>query len=833
MSDTSPLLPAPDVLLRQHFDLAVDLFCIGHPDGSIRRANPAAEQALGYSEQQLQGRAFMDLVHPEDRRRVLRAVASQKRGSPTRSIDVRHQCSDGTYTRIAWSAWYQSQTDLIYAVGRDVTASYRNQLQQRLSEQISDQLWAMREERDLAGVLATIRIALEQLEIPFSACGINHVDDTVSPPVVRAHSMETDGNWQETDAEGVRVILRSWLEETVLYRRDVQTEDTFNEREIFERLFDNAVRSVVDVPFSHGTLAVNSTEPEAFDRRDIASLKHFAGLLSQAFRRSEDLRDLRRRNQALEDEVSRREMAESEAQQAQEIAEVANRSKSAFLANTSHEIRTPLNAILGMAQVLGEEDLTDEQTSYLQTLTQASEGLIRVVDDILDLSKIEAGQLELEVLPFDPREVIEQVCRTIEPRIQDRGLQFDVHLDDHLPPRLEGDSGRLRQILLNLLSNATKFTEKGSIRLVAEISTDTKELNVAVSDTGIGIPPERQVAVFEPFQQADTSTTRLFGGTGLGLSICRRLAHMMGGSIDLTSTPGHGSTFRLVLPFDTAQMDPETRPEVTPDEEQAPTAPQQLRVLLAEDNALNRRVARALLASDQHEIVEAENGRIAVAAYHEQPFDLVLMDIQMPEMDGFDATAALRAYEQEQGSPRVPIIALTAHAMQGDRERCLAAGMDDFVSKPIRKAALREAIDRVMRVQTKADLSHPATIEPPIESSGLDPSALQELRELAGMDADFSFEGFVTLFMEIAPQTLDAARGALRDMDTAALHRHVHTLRGSAREVGATGLAQRAEVLEHRLKEGIDTDVAADLDELAKLLADTCRQLIDLVRDGG
>ncbi|MBT3342374.1 MAG: response regulator [Gemmatimonadetes bacterium] len=823
MTKPAPL-HIPDSQLQRYFELAVDLFCIGDMNGLFRRVNAAAQSVLGYTESEMQTIKFLDLVHPDDRRRAVREFVRQARGAPTSSLEVRYRCKSGAYRRIAWSAWPHLEDGLVYAVGRDITEDYRRRHERRLAGGISDQLWSMRTEQDLSAILAAIRAALLELDIPFAACGINHVDDTVSPPIVRAHSMEAGGSWQQAEAEGVRIILRSWLEERVLYRSDLQSEDEFGEREVFDRLFDNPVRSVVDIPFSHGTLAVNASEPSAFGEQDLASLQVFADLLSQAFRRFEDVRRLQSRNDELEEEISRRELAEAELRQAHEIAEAASQSKSAFLANTSHEIRTPLNAILGMAQILADSELNPEQTDEVKTLMQASEGLVRVVDDILDLSKIEAGQLELETRPFAPAELFEQVCRTIEPRVRDRGLTLDVEISPTLPPSLDGDAGRLRQILLNLLSNAVKFTEQGRIGVhVCTTPENAQELHIEVSDTGIGIPPERQAAIFEAFAQADSSTTRRFGGTGLGLSICRRLAQMMGGRIDLTSSEGQGSTFHLFIPFDpTTQAPALAVPAAVVEETQIVRG---LQVLLVEDNVLNRRVARALLATDEHQIIEAENGRLGVEVSQQQPFDLILMDIQMPEMDGFSATAAIRELERSASSSRVPIIALTAHAMQEDRDRCLAAGMDDFVSKPIRRDALRQTIHRVMSSDQPATTVDPVPVAE-VDLPVLDPGPLEELRELEAIDDEFTIDGFVALFNQSTPLLLEQARQALQEGDAKALHRHAHSLKGAAREVGAVKLAHEAAQMEDRLRTGIGTSEEASLDSLAILL----QEVIDTLR---
>ena len=520
-------------------------------------------------------------------------------------------------------------------------------------------------------------------------------------------------------------------------------------------------------------------------------------------------------------DVTAQRRAAEEMRAAARAAEDANVAKSAFLANTSHEIRTPINAVMGMAQALLEEDLSPRAADQVDTVLRASESLAEIIDDLLDLSKIEAGQMELTSLPFDPVEVLEGARRTLSERAAAKGIGLVVTADSATPRNVEGDRVRLRQILLNLLSNAVKFTDKGQVlvHMRADCSDTAVTLHVDVHDTGMGIPAARLQAIFDPFTQADSSITRTHGGTGLGLSISKRLVQMMGGEISAHSEPGVGSTFRfhiLLLPGSG---------ELPVSVHANDVAVVPMRILLVEDNALNRKVARALLRKDTHDITEAENGIAAVARFREcEAFDVILMDLQMPEMDGITATLQIRQLEAESGLRRTPIVALTANVMQADRDRCLQAGMDDFIAKPVRKEDLRAALAKLQPEGAPPKQAVIAAV--PVADGGpvLDTEPLEQLRELEE-SGDFSIAEFVDLFVVTTPECLQRARQALAAQELETLHREVHTLKGSGREVGATKLATRAEFWEQRLKSGNMTDIDTGLDELQGLLEEATQAL--------
>jgi signal transduction histidine kinase/DNA-binding NarL/FixJ family response regulator/ligand-binding sensor domain-containing protein len=518
-------------------------------------------------------------------------------------------------------------------------------------------------------------------------------------------------------------------------------------------------------------------------------------------------------------DVTAQRQAAEEMKAAAQAAEDANVAKSAFLANTSHEIRTPINAVMGMAQALQEEDLSPRAADQVDTVLRASESLAEIIDDLLDLSKIEAGQMELTCLPFAPLEVLEAARRTLSTRATDKGIDLVVTTDPTVPGSVEGDRVRLRQILLNLLGNAVKFTDEGYVRVhMRAVSTDDAViLHVEIHDSGIGIPEDRLQAIFDPFTQGDSSITRTHGGTGLGLSISRRLVEMMGGEIEANSAPGVGSTFRFHIRVAPGSGDVQSTEAI------ADVTALPMRILLVEDNALNRKVAHALLRGDAHQIIEAENGVVAVERFTEGgSFDVILMDLQMPEMDGVTATTRIRQLEIEGDLRRTPIVALTANAMQADRDRCLQVGMDDFITKPVRKENLRAALARVTPTGPTPPVA--ATIAPVQDQPVIDAEPLEELRELAE-SGDFDIAEFVTLFVQTTPECLQRARAALAEQDLETLHREIHTMKGSGREVGARRLAARAEFWEERLKSGDTSDIEAGLDELQQLLEQASQAL--------
>jgi len=429
--------------------------------------------------------------------------------------------------------------------------------------------------------------------------------------------------------------------------------------------------------------------------QDITARKLAEGELSRYTAEVERSRD-RIQRQADQLATQTRELA-----LARDQALAATRAKSEFLANMSHEIRTPMNGVIGMTSLLLETALSDEQREYAETIRFSADALLTVVNDVLDLSKIEAGKLAVDSLEFDPRRTLEEVVKLLSGQAESKGLALSCEIERSLPGRIVGDPGRVRQILLNLVGNALKFTEQGGVTIHAASEEGEGEavLRFAVTDTGIGIPEAGQRRLFEPFTQADASTTRRFGGTGLGLAISRRLAELMGGGIGVRSRPGEGSTFWFTI---RAKTGVRARPAVARSEAETGARrrvePGAAHLLLVEDNPVNQRLALRMLEKLGYAATLARNGREALEAMGRRRFDAILMDCQMPELDGFQTTQAIRAEEARlaEAAPvrRHVIIAMTANALTGDRERCLAAGMDDYLAKPIRRDELAATLSR-------------------------------------------------------------------------------------------------------------------------------------------
>ncbi|SOB60729.1 Histidine kinase [Pseudodesulfovibrio profundus] len=425
-----------------------------------------------------------------------------------------------------------------------------------------------------------------------------------------------------------------------------------------------------------------------------ASVERSARLLKQTSKQTEEMRQA---NEALETEIEIRTLAQQELARAKVRAETADRAKSEFLAGMSHEIRTPMNTMLGMGELLLESDPTPKQRRYIEILRSSGEMLLEIINDVLDLSKIEAGEVQLETTVIDRDEFLARTHRIVSDRAAQKGLDFVIDVDPNVYPYFLGDPTRLRQVLVNLIDNAVKFTEEGEVRLAIQPidPSHPEKVNFAIIDTGIGIPLKSQEQIFQQFTQADHSTTRQYGGTGLGLAICRKLVSLMGGTIRLESAPDQGSVFHFTLELE--QADPSAPDVLRTSRHQAVDPLDDMRpvkLLIAEDSESNRTLFELYFRHTPHNIEYAHDGSQAVEMFKKQRYDIILMDIQMPIMDGYQATRTIRLLEEEMGLDPTPIVAVTANAFNEDLERSKAAGCTDYLSKPVSKARVLDCIER-------------------------------------------------------------------------------------------------------------------------------------------
>jgi PAS domain S-box-containing protein len=631
--------------LERIFNLSLSILCIADLKTlHFLKVNPAFERVLQYSPADLMGRPFTEFIHPEDIESTLQVVEAKLRaGEKVIDFDNRYRRKDGEYRWLRWVSNPEPSLGVTYAAAQDITERKEMEDELRRSEERYRSLFTAQ-----LDAFALHEVILDQAGRP-----VDYRFLALNPAFERVLGMPA---------------------EKILNRRVLE-------------LLPNTEPHWIE---TYGKVALGG-EPLRFENFSEALDRHFEvnayspqhGQFAVVFR-----------------DVTARHRAEQELARAKEAAETASRVKSEFLATMSHEIRTPLNGVLGMLQLMLTTELDSEQKKFAQVAFQSGRSLLRVLSDILDISRIEAGALRIEAEDFWLDEVFDPVVKSFDAQARAKGLAFVSTWEDGLAGALRGDAGRIRQVVYNLVGNALKYTSRGEVvldafTLPAQPPTGGILLHLDVSDTGIGVPEAKIGSIFEAFTQGDGSYTRQYGGTGLGLTIVKRLVGLMGGKIIFCSEVGEGTEVHVVLPLAPAAA---TRPSPGPQAEAGPAAGTlRLTVLLAEDDPVNLLTVTHMLARSGHEVINAKNGAEVLEILADRKVDCVLMDIQMPEMDGMEAARRIRAGMAGKRAQEVPIIALTAHAMRGDREAFLGVGMNDYIAKPVDMNELIQALEAVVR----------------------------------------------------------------------------------------------------------------------------------------
>ncbi len=697
----------------QIFTHSLDVICTMDETGCFTQVSAAAQEVWGYKVEELIGRRYIDFVHPDDHLKTNECAARIMSGEAATDFENRYIRKDGSLVPMNWSANWSALEKTMFCVAHDMTDRHESTEQLRASEE------------RFRSVAQSLGDAIISADAGGSIIFWNQAAESIF-----GHSAV------EVLGQTLALIMPERFRE--MHRRGMARHQATGEARI--------IGQTVELEGLHKDGREFPIEL-SLSTWQTAEGRFYTGIVR---------------------DITLRKKIEEELHDAKEAAEAASLAKSEFLANVSHEIRTPLNGILGMTDVALDLELSAEARKHLGVVKGSGLSLLGLLNDLLDFSKIEAGQLTFEEIPFDLHRCLENIVVPLRNRAQNKGLALLLRIDPAIARTIVGDPTRLGQIITNLVDNAIKFTANGSVSVeVQQIAEGERRLALefSITDTGIGIPLDKQELIFQAFAQADGSTTRHYGGTGLGLGISARLVEQMEGNLEVESEVGRGSKFSFVARFGAVDGAVPVAPPPLSIEPEPPRGG--LRILVAEDNAVNREVVSGLLKRAGHDLAIANDGHEAVSLYRREAFDVVLMDVQMPSLDGFAATSEIRKLERQLGR-HTPIVAMTAHAMAGDEARCLAAGMDGYLAKPLTRPGLLSAIAKVLPPTKKSPTASPAAASP--GWAGL----------LEHFEGDVALlERLSALFLENTPPLLEAMRAAATEHNAKALEELAHNLLSS------------------------------------------------------
>ncbi len=754
------------------FNENLDFACIANPDGFFEVVNKSFEKVLGYSEQELLNTSFMDFLHPDDVKSTLKEIESLKHGNRTISFVNRYLKKDGTYLLLDWKSNFNKSANKIYAIARDITE--QKNIEQNLINSLKE--------------VTDYKLALDAstiVDITDKNGKIKFINDNYIKISKYSYNELVGGSHTMVNSDFHSKEFMKNLWETIssgkIWKNDIRNKDK-NGNFYWLSMTIVPFKDDLGIPYQYVAISIDITAQKTLEL-ELIEAKVFA------------------------------ELATEIAEEARNSAEEAVKSKQQFLSNMSHEIRTPMNAIIGFTKVVLKTELTAKQKEYLLAIKMSGDALIVLINDILDLAKVDAGKMTFEKTPFKLNLSITAMLHLFETKIQEKNLKLIVNYDNNIPEVLVGDPVRLHQIILNLVSNAVKFTNKGKITVsINLISEDAEKVSIkfSVIDTGIGIKEKKIEKVFENFQQATSGTSRLFGGTGLGLAIVKQLVEAQNGSINVESKFNQGSTFSFILDFKKTNAEAVLEPEIL----ELNTDIKDTKILVVEDMELNQLLMKTLLDDFGFECEIAANGKIAIEKLQDKNYDIILMDLQMPEMNGFEATEYIRKTMKS----NIPIIALTADVTTVDVAKCKSVGMNDYISKPVDERLLYSKLIGLIK---KPVVIIEQKINGNIKTEKVKYVDISYLSNLTKSNPKLMTE-MINAYLKQTPPLISAMKQSFLDKDWRLLQATIHKMIPSFSIMGInseiTNLAKKIQEYAYTI------ELSKDLNDLILRLETVCNQ---------